>query len=311
MKRYIGLLLAVALLWSGYWVVQRQALRAELTGWFDARQAEGWTASYDDIAIRGFPSRLDVTITAPVLFDPQTGLGWTAPFVQILGLSYQRDHVILAFADSQQLTLPDGAVQITSNGLRASLVTEGDAILRLNAEAESLTIGDGVALAHPLMNFHHMASADYRLSLSAAAVATGDTSGDGLTVQALVGFDAPWTLQALDGQRPQPVTLDIARADYRHDALEVALAGQVTADAEGRMSGEVTLRAQNWQALLDQAETAGTLPDTMAKPLRDALTLVASLSGRQDTLDLPLRLSRGAVSVGILPIGQAPRLRLP
>ncbi|WP_425072291.1 DUF2125 domain-containing protein [Sagittula sp. S175] len=311
MKRYVGLVLVAAVLWGGWWMVQAHSLRGQIEGWFDARRAEGWTASYDDLAVRGFPSRLDVTLSGVDIRDPDHGTGWQAPFVQILGLTYQREHLILAFADTQRLILPSGPVDIASDGLRASLVTDGDAIERLNIEAETLNIAGGAALAGVLANFHHLTGTDYRLAIAAQAVATTQGGSDGLNLQATLGFDQPWTLDALKGPRPQPRALDLTQAAYSQNGLQLGMAGKVTADAEGRMDGSLTVRAVNWQAMLDQAEQAGTLPQALADTLRDALTLAAGLNGRRDTLDLPLTFTRGAVSFGVLPLGQAPRLSLP
>lgn len=319
MKRYVGLVVVAAVLWSGFWAVQAWSARSELVGWFEDRRADGWTATYSDITLRGFPSRIDITVTDPVLLDPERGTGWQAPFLQILGLSYNRDHVILAFADSQQVTTPEGVTDITSDGLRASLVKDGDVVQRLNLEAEVLNVttpDQGVALAGLLMNFHQLAGAEYSLVLAADGLATqqtglGSGGADTLEVRADLGFDQPWTLKALSADRPQPVALDLSRANYRHEGLELDVAGRVTADNKGRMDGSLTVRAVNWQALLEQAKDSGTLPREVANLMRDALSVAAGLSGRKDTLDLPLTFRRGDVSLGMIPLGKAPRLRLP
>lgn len=297
---------------------QAHALKGEIADWFEARRDEGWVASYDDLAVRGFPSRLDVTLTGVQLDDPVHGTGWQAPFVQILGLTYQREHVILAFPDTQVLTLPSGRIEIASDGMKASLVRDGTVVERLNLQADTLNLSGAqtVALAGVLANFHHLQGDDYRLAIAAQSIATkpgalGDGRSEALDIQATLGFDGPWTLDALKGPRPQPRRVDLMQADYRHAGLELAVAGKVTADAEGRLDGALTVRAVNWQSLLDEARANGTLPETLADTLRDALTLAAGLNGRPDTLDLPLNFTRGAVSFGIIPLGQAPRLQIP
>ncbi|MFW2587879.1 DUF2125 domain-containing protein [Sagittula sp. SSi028] len=319
MKRYVAVVLAAALIWSGYWFVQAQALRGSIEDWFDARRAEGWTAAYDDLTVRGFPSRLDVTITQPDIRDPDSGTGWQTPFVQILGLSYRRDHVILAFADTQRIITAEHDLQIASDGLRASLVEEDDVIARLNVEARTLNITGAeaqIALAQPLLNFHRTTGTQYRLAASSTGIAAPQSGlngggSDALTLQLLTEFAQPWTLDALSGDRPAPRAVDIVQASYRHAELELDLSGGVTADAEGRMDGEIALRAVNWKALLDQARDIGTLPDALADPLEDALTLAAGLSGQRDTLDVPLTFRRGAMFFGMIPLGQAPRLQWP
>nr|WP_280842510.1 DUF2125 domain-containing protein [Sagittula salina] len=307
------------MLWGGWWTFQAWTLRSAVEDWFEARRLDGWVAEYDDLSVRGFPSRLDVTLTTPRLMDPDHGTGWAAPFLQILGLTYDRGHVILAFADSQRLTLPSGEVQIASEGLRASLVRDGEMIERLNAEADVLNLtapGGRVALAGVLANFHHQDGARYQLTLAVRDIATPQGALDsgrseGLDLQAALTFDTPWTLDALRGPRPQPREIDLAGLAYRQNGLDLNVAGTLTADAQGRADGGLSVRAVNWRALLEQARAAGTLPEALADTLENALTLAAGLSGRQDTLDLPLDFHRGEVSFGIIPLGQAPRLSLP
>ncbi|WP_040604009.1 DUF2125 domain-containing protein [Sagittula stellata] len=322
MKRYMLVLIGAAVLWGGYWGVQAHTLRGEIQDWFETRRAEGWVADYDALQVRGFPSRLDVTIAQPRLADPDSGVSWEAPFLQILGLSYKPDHVIVAFPDRQTVGVDGGAHEVTSDGLRASLVTGQDgALLRLNAEAETLNIrrdGADIALAAVLANFHRLEGQDttYRLAIGAGAVATpkGALSrgrANGLDIEGRFVFDSPWTLGALAGPRPQPASIDLAKAEYRLNDLDLQLAGRVEVDSLGRPDGRMTLRAENWRNLLDHARDSGNLPEALADTLIRGLTLAAGLNGRQDTIDLPLTLSGGEVSLGIIPLGKAPRIRLP
>lgn len=322
MKRYLLVLIGAAVLWGAYWGVQAHGLRGEIRDWFDARRAEGWVAEYDALRVRGFPSRLDATITQPRLADPESGLSWEAPFLQILGLSYKTGHVIVAFPDRQTFGSGGTTHEVTSDGLRASLVTEADGtLLRLNAEAETLNItrdGADIALAAVLANFHRIAGQDtgYRLALGAGAVATPQGAlsrgrSNGLDIEGRFVFDRPWTLGSLAGPRPQPASIDLAKAEYRLNDLDLQLAGRVEIDSLGRPDGRMTLRAENWRSLLDSARDSGDLPEALAETLIRGLTLAAGLNGRQDTIDLPLTLSGGEVSLGIIPLGEAPRIRLP
>jgi hypothetical protein len=77
-------------------------MESALPGWLDARAAEGWIAEYESDAHRGFPNRFDTTITGLDLADPETGVAWSAPFFQILSLSYQPNHVIAVFPPTRR-----------------------------------------------------------------------------------------------------------------------------------------------------------------------------------------------------------------
>lgn len=319
MKRLAFVVILAALAWSGFWFWSAHALRAEIEAWFDARRAEGWQAEYTDLFIRGFPNRLDATFTDLALADPESGLAWRAPFFQALQLVYRRDHAILIFPDTQTVSNEGEIYAIQADGLRASVVLgDGDTVQRAGLQAEVLNI-DGpdndLALAGLTANLvaQDEAAQVYTIGISADAAAGGVAGGaaDGLALQATVGFDGPWTRAAMEEDRPQPVTLDLRKAEYRKGALFLRLAGDLDIDRGGRPSGELALRAENWHALLEAAVEAGRIPAPMARTLEQGLGLFAQLSGDPETLDLPLRFDDGMVRIGPVPIGEAPRLRLP
>ncbi|WP_417210979.1 DUF2125 domain-containing protein [Antarctobacter sp.] len=325
MNRVIFAVAAALLIgWAGFWVLSSWTLKRDIAGWFDARRAEGWQAEYTDLKIRGFPSRLDATLTGVRLNDPARGVGWEAAFFQILGLTYRPGHLILVWPDTQRLTLPSGPVAIDSTGLRASLVhgAEGQ-ILRANLEAEVFNI-DGpqgaLALAGLRAAVTGVAGTPnlYRIGLTSEALAgpdspllPGTARADALQLQAEVSFDRGWTLDALTGPRPQPQKIDLRQAEYRFEGLELNLAGRLNADAGGRASGQMTVRAVNWREMLGRARDAGQLPEGLADTLETALSMAAGLKGKPDTLDLSLDFNEGRVAFGLIPLGEAPRLRLP
>lgn len=317
--------LALGLGWSLIWMVSAWRLHGEIAGWFEARRAEGWTADYADLTVRGFPSRLDATLTDVRLMDPERGTGWEGPFFQLFGLTYKPGHLILVWPDRQVLTLPGGRVGIDGSGMRASVIhTAGGVVLRANFEAETINL-DGpkrvVAMAGlklALLEVPGGVPELYRLGLSAEAIAgphgamtPGSGATDGLQVQAEVLFDKPFGIGVLAETRPQPREIDLRLADYRFEGLEMNMAGRLDIDARGRADGELTLRAVNWREMLDQARNAGQIPGRLADTLEAGLALAAGLSGRKDTLDLPLGFDDGRLSLGVIPLGEAPIFTLP
>lgn len=318
MKRLALAVIAAALIWSGWWFWQAQATRSTIETWFEARRAEGWQASYDDLAIRGFPSRVDATFTGIELTAPDGNLHWQAPSFQSLRLIYNLDHHIFAFPP----TMVIGDATVTSDGLRASLVEDGGAILRANVEAVVLNV------ASPARSFAlaglsgGMAQTDgqpdhYRMGMVAEALAGPDgptqaaISGDGLQIQADVTFDNAWRAGALETQRPQPKAIKLDFLTYQLGDLTLKLAGALQVDADGRGDGELTLRAENWRSLLDRARGSGQMPAGVAGMLVDGLDLYANLTGTGKDLDLPLRFDQGKIKIGPVPLGEGPRFRLP
>ncbi len=321
MKRLFFAIVAVALLWSGYWVFQAYSLRNSLEHWFEARQEDGWEASYSDLAVRGFPNRLDVTFTDLVLANPDNQTVWEAPFFQMFSLVYTPGHWIFAWPDTQTLGTKDGTYQITSEGLRASLVTEDDRILRTNLEAAILNISGPTDLAMAGLNFGVAAEEEtpnrLRIGLSAQSIASsrgalGLTTADKLdevTLRTEMTFDKVWTKNALKGDKPQPTRINLPLAEYKAGKLELKATGEWDVDSKGRLDGIGTLRAVNWRDMLDNATSNGDLPEGLAGLLSDSIGLVASLSGNKKTLDLTFSFDKGKISMGILPLGNAPKIR--
>jgi hypothetical protein len=269
MKQAIGLIVVTLLLaagWGGFWFWQAAQTRAGISEWFEARAEAGWQAEYDAIRLRGFPSRLDVTIEAPRLRDPQSGLGWQAPFLQILGLTYRPGHHILAFAEEQRVTTPEGEIRVSAEGLRASVVQDAEGgLLRLNAEARLLNLAGpetALALAGVRAALHREAEPrQQRLALQADQVAGREgalTDGgmEALALQAGLRFAEPLTLDSLPAL-PRPEEIDLTRAGYAVEGLSLQASGRLAVDERGRLDGRVTLRAENWRSLVERARAAG------------------------------------------------------
>ena len=217
MKRLLVVIIVATLAYCGWWFHAAQDLRSDVEDWFAGQSAKGWTATYTDLTMRGFPSRTDLTITNPDITGPEGGFAWRAPFLQILALSYKPGHVILVWPDTQTLVMPDGEMAVSSDGLRASVVFEDQKILRSNAEAPVLNIAApdvSVAVADASFALEKFAATDatYRIAVSAGRIATS------LPIAASgIGPDAPASLRAqMDIEFDRPLRLD-TRPDSRQD----------------------------------------------------------------------------------------------
>ena len=331
MRRLLVVVLVAAGLWSGWWMVGSQGAKAGFAGWFETRRAAGWQADYADLTLRGFPNRFDATFTDLVLADPGTGWVWSAPFFQVLALSYQPNHVIAVWPDRHRLSTPEGPVDITSAALTASIRVDAGpalALARANLVAETLTLTDARAEAATATALR---AAVERVDGTAESYRIGFTAED-LSLPAglrrLIGasdrlpprlsafradltarFDRPWDRSAIETARPQPVAIDLALAEAKWGDLELALAGKV-AVADGTPEGSVTIKARNWREMLVMARTSGALAPALADQAEGILGMLARTTGHPETLDLPLTFRGGLTFVGPLPVGPAPRLVL-
>nr|WP_274705608.1 DUF2125 domain-containing protein [Salipiger pentaromativorans] len=310
------LVIAAALAWSGYWVWAAYAQRQSIESWFEDRRAEGWEASYEDLSIQGFPNRLDTTFTAPVLANPKTNTVWEAPFLQVLQMVYNRDHVIVAFPDTQTLIRDGARTEIAGQGLRASLVRENGALLRANAEAEVLNISGEAPLALSGLTAAiartEAGDRSYRIAVNATGIATGGAalpggSDDGLRLDSVVTFEEPLRLE--DYAEARPARIEIARAEIGKDALRLAATGAVDVDRSGRLDGRLSLRVENMDEAIAAERKAGRVPPEILSLIEGTAQLLAGLSGRSDTIDLTFEFRDGKTWLGFLPLGPAPRLR--
>ncbi len=333
MKRLLILIALAAGLWSGYWVWGAQALKSDIADWFDARRADGWVADYATLSVAGFPNRLDATLDAPSLADPGTGWAWQAPFFQVLRLSYDANHRIAVWPGRQMVSTPHTKYDLTSADMRASIITDGaDAALeRATLVADTVLVTrhgakDGTAMT--ALNLAIKAQPDspatYRVSLSADDLAPPAHTRqrvapqqalpqrfDALTADLTVTLTRPLDRRTLEQDRPQPTRIDIAKARAQWGDMILEAAGTLRLDDQGRADGRITLRARNWRDILRASARAGAMPDVVTDQIENALSLLTAMAGNPRMLDIPLEFSGGRVYVGPVPVGTAPRLRLP
>ncbi len=332
MRILIAVVLAAAALWSGYWFVGSQALEGRLKAWFEARRGEGWVAEVGAIDVRGFPNRFDTTLSELDLADPETGLAWSAPFFQLLALSYRPHHVIAVWPHEQAVATPAERIEVVTRDMRASVVFDGGTDLALD---RATLVLDGLRLQSSLgweadlpegrfatrrrpgsRTAHQIGAEVHDLTLGPGLRERLDPGRalppeiDTLHLDMTVDFDAPWDRRAVEAARPQPTRLDLDDLSARWGALSLRAAGELTVDAAGIPTGRVTVEATNWREMIALAVGAGILPEALSGTVERALEVLAGLSGTRDTLDVPLAFADGRVSFGPVPLGPAPRLVL-
>ena len=92
--------------------------------------------------------------------------------------------------------------------------------------------------------------------------------------------------------------------------LALRAAGNFSVDRAGYPQGRITVRAENWERILDMAIAAGALDRTFGETLRSGLSLLARFSGNPDTLDVPINFADRETRLGPITLGPAPQFRL-
>lgn len=139
--------------WTLYWQAAAARLAQGVDAWFAARRAAGWEAHQRGIEVTGFPFRLLVDITAPVLGEPGRWRwqgpaeiqGWAYPFaLDRWHLTAPGWHRLVVKGHAWTLNLP-----LTIKDLTATLSVPGGRFRRARLHAGNVraTLGDGNTVA--------------------------------------------------------------------------------------------------------------------------------------------------------------------
>ncbi len=327
MIRLIVIVLVGALIWMSWWAIGQTAYEKGVSAWIDDRRGEGWVADLETLETKGFPNRFDTTLTELHLADPDTGIAWTTPKVQILSLAYKPHQVIAVLAPSHRFSTPFETLTLSHEDARASLFlkpTTSLALDRARLVIDTLKVtstrGWDIALTEGRFAAESTGDNSYRLGIEALGLMpTQDTRDlldpagllpeqiENLRLDADLAFDRPWDRFAVEDARPQVTAIDLGDLSARWGNVTFRAAGEVTVDALGTPEGEVTLRAVEWRKLLAMAHSVGWLHESLVGPSETALEL---LSGNTDTLDATLVFEGGRTWLGPIPLGPAPILTI-
>ncbi len=331
MRWLLALILGAAVLWGGYWFIGARAVERGATAWF---AQSGGTAQAGAISVAGFPNRFDLTVTAPEVFDPRTGLGWQAPFLQIFALIYRPHHLIAVWPETQTIQTPMETLQIASDRMRASVVLEPGRALQLDRAAlaaEGLEINVTPALTDGFAPWSVAATEmrlagrqvagrpnqhDLGLEITGLAPAPGlidaaDLPGamDQLLVEARVTLDR--SVRLTDTTPPRPEVVEVRNLFARWGSAELHGNGTLTVEDDGTLTGRIDLRADDWRQILSIAVALRLIRPEVAPTWEAGLQMLAQQNEPESRITLPLVFNRGAVSLGPLPLGAGPRLARP
>lgn len=323
----IGIMCAFAA-WAGYWFYGQSAHAENTADWFETQRDLGWIAEFGDLEVQGFPNRFDTILSDVALADPKTGWAWEAPKFQLLSLSYRPNHIIAVFPEKHIIRTPDQMITVTHEVLRGSAVFEPGsdyALERSSFEGKGIALqgfaGDPVRIEtgqlatrrteegdHGHQVAMELIDVDLGRQVLALLKGTGTlpTKIDEVSFRATADFDGPWDRPSLAASGPDLRNLDIEDLTLNWADMRLRAAGEVAVDRLGYPSGALSLRAENWQRLVDIAVANGVVPSELKSGVVSALELIARLSGTPDDLDVKLSFSNRTAFLGPIPIGPAP-----
>lgn len=317
MRILLALAISATLGWGGYWFAGSRTLDAAVSATLQGNPA----FSVQSYEVRGFPNRFDLTLTEPRL--TMEGLEWRAPFVQLFALTYRPHHLIAVFPHDQGFVLNGVAGTLTTTDLRASLVMRAETSLPLErvvmvAQGPALAF-DGQTHRADAVRFatRALSATRHELALEAevlfpdpAFVALLDPSGqlprrlDVLRLLAEVDVTRPLDRALLDGQGVAVSDLALTGLRAAWDGVDIDITGRLSADAQGRATGDVLVTVTGWEALLAQLQAAGTEVPTM---FTSALRAMAD-PDTPERVEIPLRVRAGMVQLGAFSLLELPPL---
>ena len=140
MRALLVIIFSATLIWSAYWTIGAQRTKAGFNTWLTEKNDAEFYIRVEDISLRGFPNRFDVTMNPIWIEAGQWGFSWRGAFLQILRLSYDRDHTIFVFPERHELKLDDRDITIFSDRMRGSSVSLEGGDRRLVLEAQNLSL---------------------------------------------------------------------------------------------------------------------------------------------------------------------------
>lgn len=338
MRKLLFLLILGTALWSGYWFAGSSALRQGAEDWFAQQAARGVTAERTALSVVGFPNRFDLKLEGLRLADPVSGIGWQAPFAEVYAMTWKPWHVIAALPPEQVISRPGEAVALTSQGLRTSLrarpatdlplaavVAEADSFRATSTEGWTVAAGRTVASLSADEEVPGAGDAPnaYVIALDMANLVPDPAATARILVEArlppevaMVRLRATATLdQPLDRHagriRPTLQALAVNDVLVAWGAMSLTATGTIAPDADGFAAGRIDIAVTNWQPLVPAMVASGAVKPELAPTVQTMLTALARDTGDENVLKLPLVLQDGWMSLGPVPLGEAPRLRPP
>ncbi len=325
MKWMFKFVFLAAVLWSGYWYFGARAQEKIYVDLLTESRDQGWTAESQNLGVSGFPNRFDTTLTGLNFRDPSGRWGWRGEEFQIKALSYQLNHIIMAWPGKQELDTPAGSIDIIAELLRASLIVTPSINLPLsrfqiegeNVDLDSAKLGPAsIGRLNGAVFQNEDVATQYRLGLELAdfeppqsltrrlgggSIFSGPV--ESLKLTAVLDFDREIDRLALEsGQPPRPMRAEIDEARLVWGRSELMISGTLSEGSNGFVEGSLRFDVQNWEPLLDVFKQASHLTTT------ELLTLKRALDGAAAGGNLVFTVSfeNGESSIGPFTIGPAP-----
>lgn len=330
----VGILIAVPVLWIGYWYAAHEIARAALDR-VTTRPLAGGRFACTGLSLAGFPLRLDLGCTRAAYGDGPEGTGERVSAalgaVAATAPLYRPGYVEATLTSPFVINAPLFGLAITTqwSDARTSATAGLGGLNSAAATFHSLDFSSAGGAALPVRSLTaNLAEASatpaggnaYRFSATTKTLKV--VRADGREIPAIDGtaeitannFGSSLGTDPRIALRAWAAAGGAAHVDHLRLAAGEAIAdadGQISIAPDGLLSGTLTLRLVNPQAFVTLAEA---IKPGAAKDANRILGVIAALTMPVDTPDGPARqttlvIRNGLVAIGILPVGFLPPIR--
>jgi hypothetical protein len=347
LRRVLGItaiaLVILAAVHVAAWFHIADRLEEGIHRWAAERRAEGWTVSYGDFAVDGFPFAWRARLPAPRLqrTADEPAFLWSGPSLDLTWRPWQANSV--GFRSAGQHWLGLGAagaaepVRLDMADARGRLAFDaGGQLQRLALDIQDATItppsGDGLRLdrlaatldAAPAAGGATGNSGHLQPSLRVDGELTGLTLPEtprpalGRTIGVIAvrgavlgSLPAARLRDALDRWRAAGGTLELERLDLGWSALTVRAEGTLALDADLQPVGAMTAQISGFNETADALLAAGLVKPGEALVAKVALGALARTpkGGGQPQIEMPLAIQEGWLFVGPVRLIPVPPVR--
>lgn len=312
----VGAIVAAGLLWTGGWYFFAAKIEDHLPSTLAQIVGPGAKAECANADVRGYPFRVGLFCEALSYTNAAEGITTTAGAFRSAAQFYRPQHAVAEVDGPLVLDASGLMLRADWQLLKASVQAVSDGLDRGSIDARNTSFDiDGTGLTQRLALQADRITAHARrngadLDVAAYGENLRNTLVAGLNAKALT-FEA-----TLSGQSDMlrvpftplhgPFAALLRRVAIEFDATSsFELAGPVQVGADGRMSGNLELTISNVQRLSELV--AGFNPES-ADLIRRFGPMISALDTRpgDDATTLPLTISNGQVSLGIVPLGELP-----
>ncbi|QXT39275.1 DUF2125 domain-containing protein [Gymnodinialimonas ceratoperidinii] len=337
MKRFLIGILVVAALGVVAWGAGAMLTETAASRWMEERRSAGWVANASDISVSGFPMQFTTEFQGVELADPETGLAWTVESLQFEQDVFRLDRIAARWPAAQTIASPLERLTLSSIGAETHAMeamldvqpTNRFALDALDADTGPLRVSssEGWEMQWDQGNLSVARVADTEATYDIATLTTGMVPPEAwrrrldpanvlpeameqAEVRATATFDAPWDMDAIERARPQVTSIDIENLNMQWGDMLFRATGTLDVTPGGVPEGELSVRAENWRAMVELASNAGVMPERLRTTAEAMLQVLAGMTGSAENIDATLSFSNGRMFIGPLPIGPAPSLRI-